>query len=63
MLYLCSIREYSALHTFASGAKGQAFELQEMGAAEIMGRLGTVQRARCRKLAGVALRWLQRAVT
>ena len=33
MLYLCSIREYSALHTFASGAKGQAFELQEMGAA------------------------------
>ena len=33
MLYLCGIRDYSALHTFASGAKGQAFELQEMGAA------------------------------
>ena len=32
-LYLCGICEYSALHTFTGGAKGQAFKLQEMGAA------------------------------
>ena len=44
MLYLCGIRDYSALHTFASGAKGQAFELQEMGAAGRLAAWSTAMR-------------------
>ena len=37
--------------------------LQEMGAAEMMGRLNADERVRCRKLARVAHRWLLRAVS
>ena len=29
-LWLCAIREYSALHSFLDGTKGQGFQLQEM---------------------------------
>ena len=30
-LYICNVRDFSALHTFTGGMKGQGFELQEMG--------------------------------
>ena len=30
-LYVCSIRDFSALHTFPDESKGQGFQLQEMG--------------------------------
>ena len=30
-IYLCAIREFSALHSFVDGTKGQGFQLQEMG--------------------------------
>ena len=32
-LYICVVRDFSALHKFIDGTTSQAFELQEMGAA------------------------------
>ena len=32
-LYVCVAREFSALHSFGDGGKGQGFQFQEMGPA------------------------------